>query len=100
MSDFEPSVVKAVVAHMNDDQLEYNLIIVRANGAPEATAAAIKDVDAEAGTWEVVGPEGPVGELRIPWPDGPISERADIRRAVVTLYDAACAALGVEPGPH
>jgi len=100
MSNFEPSVVQAVVAHMNDDHLEDNLLIVRAHGAPEATAAAMKDIDAEAGTWEVVGPEGPVGELRIPWPDGPISERAEIRREVVTLYDAARAALGVEPRPH
>ena len=100
MTAFEPSVVQAVVAHMNGDHLDDNLLIVRANGAPEATAAAMKDADGDAGTWEVMGPEGPVGELRVPWPGGPISERAEIRREVVALYDAACSALGVEARPH
>jgi len=100
MTDFDASVVQAVVAHMNGDHLDDNLLIVRAHGAPEAAAAAMKDVDAEAGTWEVMGPEGPLGELRVPWPGGPISERAEIRREVVALYDAACAALGVEARPH
>jgi hypothetical protein len=100
MTDFDASVVQDVVAHMNGDHLGDNLLIVRAHGAPEATAAAMKDVDAEAGTWEVMGPEGPLGELRVPWPGGPISERSAIRREVVALYDAACAALGVEPRPH
>lgn len=100
MPDFDASVVHAVVAHMNGDHLDDNLLIVRAHGAPEATAAAMKDVDGEAGTWEVMGPEGPLGELRVPWPGGRISERAEIRREVVALYDAACARLGVAPRPH
>lgn len=100
MTDFEPDVVQAVLAHMNDDHLEDNLLIVRAFGAPEATAAAMCGVDADAGTWEVVGPEGPMGEVRVPWPAGPISERAEIRREVVALYDAACAELGVQARPH
>lgn len=97
---FEPEVVDAVVAHMNGDHLEDNLLIVRAHGAPEATAASMTDADGEAGTWTVIGPEGPLGERRIPWPGGPITERADIRREVVGLYDAACAELGVDPRPH
>lgn len=100
MTDFEPAVVEAVLAHMNDDHLEDNLLIVQAFGAPEATAAAMAGVDAEAGTWEVVGPEGPMGEVRVPWPGGRITERGEIRREVVALYDAACAALGVEARPH
>jgi hypothetical protein len=97
---FDPEVVDAVLAHMNGDHLDDNLLIVRANGAAEATAASMSDVDGEAGTWTVVGPEGPMGELRIRWPSGSISEREEIRREVVALYDAACAALGEERRPH
>ncbi|WP_408897282.1 DUF2470 domain-containing protein [Nocardioides sp. R1-1] len=97
---FEPAVVDAVLAHMNGDHLDDNLLIVRAHGVPEATAASMSDADGEAGTWTVIGPEGPLGERRIRWPNGPITERAEIRREVVALYDAACAALGVEPRPH
>ncbi|WGX96477.1 DUF2470 domain-containing protein [Nocardioides sp. L-11A] len=97
---FDPAVVDAVLAHMNGDHLDDNLLIVRAHGVPEATAASMSDVDGEAGTWTVIGPEGPLGERRILWPGGPIAERAEIRREVVALYDAACVALGVEPRPH
>ncbi|TWH04687.1 uncharacterized protein DUF2470 [Nocardioides sp. J9] len=97
---FDPAVVDAVLAHMNDDHLDDNLLIVRAAGDTEATAASMSGLDGEAGTWTVIGPEGPVGERRIPWPGGPITERAEIRREVVVLYEQACAQLGVEPRPH
>ncbi|WP_364511666.1 DUF2470 domain-containing protein [Nocardioides sp. LML1-1-1.1] len=91
---FDPEVVDAVLAHMNGDHLDDNLLIVRAAGVPEATAASMSDVDGEAGTWTVIGPEGPLGERRIRWPGGPITERGEIRREVVALYDAARATLG------
>lgn len=100
MPTFEPAVVEAVLAHMNDDHLEDNLLIVRAHGAPEATAASMVGLDSTAGVWEVIGPEGPIDQLRVPWPAGEISERSEIRREVVALYDAACSALGVEARPH
>jgi hypothetical protein len=38
--------------------------------------------------------------LRVAWPGAPISERPEVRREVVALYDAACAELGVDPRPH
>ncbi|MBU2698135.1 hypothetical protein CCO04_23890 [Pimelobacter sp. 30-1] len=85
---------------MNSDHLDDNLLIVRAHAVPEAVAASMSDADGEAGSWTVIGPEGPVGERRILWPGGPITERAEIRREVVALYDAACVALGEEPRPH
>jgi hypothetical protein len=34
------------------------------------------------------------------WPAGTITERGEIRREVVALYDTACERLGVEPRPH
>ncbi|TYL55386.1 DUF2470 domain-containing protein [Nocardioides sp. BGMRC 2183] len=100
MTTFEPAVVDAVLAHMNDDHVEDNLLIVRANGAPGAASAVMIGLDTEAGVWEAVGPEGGTEHVRVPWPAGPISERAEIRREVVALYDAACRALGQEPRPH
>ena len=36
----------------------------------------------------------------MPWPGGPITERAEVRREIVALYDEACRRLGVEPRPH
>ena len=50
---FDPAVVDAVLAHMNADHLEDNLLIVRAHGVPEATAASMSDADGEAGTWHL-----------------------------------------------
>lgn len=95
MSSFSDDVVRAVVAHMNDDHADDNLLIVRAFGAPEAMTATMTGLDAEAGLWEADG-----APVRVPWPAGPISGRAEIRREVVALYDQAAAALGVAARPH
>jgi hypothetical protein len=35
----------------------------------------------------------------VPW-STEITERPEIRREIVVLYDAACAKLGIEPRPH
>lgn len=72
---------------MNDDHADDSLVIVRAHGAPAATAAQMIDLDTTGGTWRVTEPEGP-RELTITWL-GPVVERADLRREVVALYDAA-----------
>jgi len=98
MATFSEDTVSAVLAHMNGDHLDDNLLIVRAHGAPEATAASLSGVDGDAGTWTVMGPEGPIDDVRIPWPSGPITEREEIRREVVALYEAAREQLGAEPG--
>ena len=91
---FDPAVVDAVTAHMNDDHPEDNLLIARAFGRPEATAARMTGIDAAGGTWTVSDPQG-AHELVVPWAGGPISDRPQIRRAVVVLYRAACDRLGV-----
>ncbi|CAM3282396.1 DUF2470 domain-containing protein [Nocardioides dubius] len=96
---FAPAVVEAVLAHMNDDHTDDNLLIAHAFGVPEATAATMTGLDGEAGVWQVTAPDGEQ-ELRVVWPGGPITERAEIRREVVVLYDQACARLGREPRPH
>ncbi len=93
---FAPDVVDAVLAHMNDDHGDDNLVIARAHGHPGATSARMTGLDGEAAYFVVTDPAGE-HELRIPWPGGPISERPEIRREVVVIYEQACAALGVPP---
>lgn len=91
---FPPAVLDAVVAHMNGDHADDNLLIARAFGRPEATASEMIGLDADAGVWRVTDAAG-TSELRVSWPDGPISERPEIRREVAALYREACARLGV-----
>lgn len=99
MSTFSPETVAAVLAHMNDDHAEDSLVIVRAFALRGATAAAMAGLDADGGVWTATVDGAPV-EVRVPWPAGPISERAEIRREVVALYEQACLELGIEPGAH
>lgn len=96
MSEFDTTIVAAVTGHMNGDHPEDNLLIARAFGYPEASESSMTGLDGEAGVWQVADPSGR-HELRVAWPGGAISDRPAIRREVVALYRAACAALGVTP---
>ena len=79
---------------MNGDHPEDNLLIARANGFPEASAAVMTGLDGSAGRWTVTDANGE-HPLEVSWPGGPIQERPEIRREVVVLYRQACEALGV-----
>lgn len=83
---------------MNDEHRDDNLLIARAFGSTDATAATMTSLDNRGGSWRFTGPGGD-HDLTVPWSE-PISERAQIRREVVRLYDAACERLGIEPRPH
>lgn len=96
MQSFPPEVVDAVLRHMNSDHTDDNLVIVRANGAPDAAEATMTGLDAAGGVWTVSPASGAGSELRIPWTI-PVAERADLRKAVVLLYRSACRSLGIEP---
>jgi len=99
---FDSDVVAAILRHMNGDHTDDNLLIARAFAAgaePEITDAVMTGLDGDGGVWRITR-AGADEELRVPWPSGPISERPEVRREVVALYDAACARLGVEPRPH
>lgn len=96
---FDESVISAVLAHMNGDHTDDNLTIARAFGAPDATAVIMTGFDGDGTEWRAETPSG-VRELRIAWPDGPISARPAVRAQVVALYDAACEKLGVTPATH
>ena len=98
MPIFDPSVIEAVLAHMNDDHLDDNLLIARAFGHPDAVAATMIGLDETGGFWSYTVGEK-TEELTVSW-STTIGERPEIRREIVGLYDAACERLGIEPRPH
>ncbi|GGK96324.1 DUF2470 domain-containing protein [Mangrovihabitans endophyticus] len=97
MSDvFEPEVVAQVARHMNDDHAGDNVTIVRGlGGVPEATAARMSGMDAD-GIEFAAAVDGVEVPVRIPFAER-LTDRAQIRVAVVRIYHEACAALGVPP---
>lgn len=99
MSTFAPDVVTAILTHMNGDHTNDNLLIVQAFSTPSATSAVMTGFDGSVATWDATVGET-TREVRIAWPAGPITERAEVRREVVALYDAACVKLGIEARPH
>ncbi|MEV1247538.1 DUF2470 domain-containing protein [Nonomuraea sp. NPDC050022] len=88
---FTAEAVEAIKRHMNDDHPDDALIIVRGLGdRPAATTAATSGVDAEAIEFTIDG-----GELvRVPWGET-LTERPQVRMAVVRLYRDACDKLGI-----
>lgn len=96
---FSEDIVQAVLNHMNGDHTDDNVLIAQAFGDPDAETSQMVGLDENEGTW-VFTVAGDQRLLDVPWPAGQISERAEIRREIVVLYDKACARLGVEPRPH
>ena len=98
---FDDDTLTGVLGHMNDDHSDDNLLIARAF-SPEVDVVASEMVtfDGEAGQWHVTRADGGDDVIRVPWPGGQISERRDVRREIVALYDEACARLGITPRPH
>ena len=97
---FPPEVVEAIARHMNDDHAEDNVRICRAlGGRPDTRVARMTGVDGDGIDFEVSGPQGD-GPVRIEWPSR-ITERPQVRVAVVELHDRACAVLGIDrPAPE
>ncbi|MET4782862.1 DUF2470 domain-containing protein [Glaciihabitans sp. UYNi722] len=98
MPTFPDDVVSAVLTHMNSDHRDDNLLIVRAFADASADAATMVSLDGAGGYWTYAA----VGETRaltLPWSVA-ITERAEIRREIVVLYEAACERLGIERRPH
>ncbi|TYB69930.1 DUF2470 domain-containing protein [Nonomuraea sp. PA05] len=88
---FTADAVEAIKRHMNDDHADDGLIIVRGlGGRPDARTALTSDVDAEAITFTIDGGE----RVRVPWGQT-LTERAQVRKAVVLLYREACDKLGI-----
>lgn len=83
-----PEVVAAVKKHMNDDHQADSLVMVSPL-CPGAVAAKVIGLDRDALHLEAVVADQPRPvRVDLPWPS-PLTERADIRRYVVQLYEAA-----------
>jgi hypothetical protein len=95
---FEPAIVDAVLKHMNEDHPEDNLLIARAFATQAADGATMTGLDGDGGLWQVRSGTA-TADVRVPW-SGAITERSEIRREIVVLYDRACEKLGVTPRPH
>lgn len=98
---FDADALAGVLGHMNADHPDDNLLIARAFGPHDALAAAtMVAFDGAGGRWSVVTTDGAEDTVEVAWPGGEITERREVRREIVALYDAACARLGVTPRPH
>jgi hypothetical protein len=99
MTTFPSEIQSAVLAHMNGDHADDSLLLVRAFAHADASAARMSGFDEHGGNWTAtVG--GEEVAVRMPWPAGQITERREVRREIVALYDAACERLGIQPRPH
>ncbi|MFG6444717.1 DUF2470 domain-containing protein [Microbacterium sp. P07] len=98
---FDDATLAGVLGHMNSDHTDDNILIARAYGGDDrAVSATMTSFDGDGGDWSVTLPGEVVAPLRVAWLGGSITERRDVRREIVALYDEACARLGVEARPH
>ena len=99
MTTFSAEIVSAILAHMNSDHNDDNLLIVRAFAESAAISAAMVTFDEAEATWQYSDVDGIEHHVTIPW-STTIAERAEIRHEIVRLYDRACDKLGIEARPH
>jgi hypothetical protein len=102
---FDDAARAGVLGHMNGDHAADNLLIARAFAPSAETSADIStatmtDFDGDGGTWRAETAGGEVLEVTAAWPGGSITERPEVRREIVALYDEACRRLGITPRPH
>jgi len=98
---FDDAALTGVLRHMNGDHADDNLLIVRAfSPESEVIAATMIGFDGDGGDWRAQPLTGDEFVVRVPWPGGPITERAEVRREIVALYDESCRRLGIQPRPH
>lgn len=95
---FSADIVDAVLAHMNSDHNDDNLLIARAFGSDDATACTMVTLDEHGGTWIYSGGDVRTN-LTIPW-STELAQRGEIRREIVRLYDESRTKLGIEPRAH
>ncbi len=98
---FDDATLAGVLGHMNNDHRDDNMLIARAYAdRADIVSAEMTSFDGDGGEWRVVTASGAEDVVRIPWPGGAITERPEVRREIVALYDGACARLGIAPRPH
>ncbi len=98
--DFDESARTGVLGHMNNDHADDNLLIARAFGSPDAVSAEMIAFDGDGGDWRATLADGTTADVRASWPGGSITERREVRREIVALYDESCRLLGIAPRAH
>jgi putative heme iron utilization protein len=100
MSALPPDAVVAICRHMNEDHRADALLICQAlAGAARAVDAETVGVDTDAMRFAVRTADGSRREVTVPFAE-PVTERAQVRSAVVELHARARAAAGVTPSEH
>ncbi|MFY1636325.1 DUF2470 domain-containing protein [Solwaraspora sp. WMMB335] len=95
---FTPEVIAQIARHMNDDHAADSLLICRAlGGAGQATAARMTGLDADGIDFVATVDEVEV-PVRVPFARR-LTERVQVRREVVRMYEESCARLGVTARP-
>lgn len=93
---FSQQVIDAVMNHMNLDHTDDSLLIVKSlGGQPNATAAQMSGMDADAIEFTATI-DGADRTVRVPWSER-LTERPQVRVEVTRMYHEACAALGITP---
>jgi heme oxygenase len=95
-SPFTPEVVGQIMRHMNDDHTADSLLIVKAyGGQPDATAATMSGMDANAITFAVTV-DGAEVSAQVPFSQR-LTSRPQVRAEVTRMYHDARAELGLPP---
>lgn len=98
---FDEAALRGVLGHMNNDHTDDNVLIARAfSPIADVIQAEMQGFDGDGGQWRVTTAAGVDDVITVSWPGGPITERHEVRREIVALYDLACHRLGVTPRPH
>jgi len=91
---FPPDVVEAILRHMNGDHVEDCRTIVRGLTEIDATTATMTGLDGDHAFFRAETADGPV-DVSLPWSER-LTERAQVRVAVVELHEQASTALGLQ----
>ncbi|MGB4777789.1 DUF2470 domain-containing protein [Microbacterium sp.] len=98
---FDDAALAGILGHMNNDHADDNLLIARAfSPLPDVISSEMVAFDGAEGQWRITTAGGGEEIVAVPWPGGEITERREVRREIVALYDEACSRLGVPPRPH
>jgi hypothetical protein len=98
---FDDAMIEAVLAHMNSNHDDDNLLIAKAfSSVPGVISARMDGFDGAGGEWRAILVDGEEIDVRVSWPGGLIEERPEVRREIVALYDESCRRLGRKPRPH
>jgi putative heme iron utilization protein len=100
VTTFAPDAVAAICRHMNEDHRADAVLICRhLAGVADVVDAETVAVDGHGMRFAVRASDGGAQEVTVAFA-APVAERAEVRTAVVELYERARAAAGLPPRAH